>query len=55
MDPESLQDLKDQQSRIANIQNSVTSGDFKKFAVPVRTSLRHANHPILLKTNINVE
>jgi len=30
MDPESLQDLKDQQSRIANIQNSVTSGDFKK-------------------------
>jgi len=32
MDPESLQDLKEQQARISNFQNSVTSGDFKSLS-----------------------
>jgi uncharacterized membrane protein (DUF106 family) len=33
MDPEALQDLKDRQARISNIQNSLTSGDFKRFVL----------------------
>jgi hypothetical protein len=32
MDSESLKDLKDQQARAASFQNTVASGDFKKFA-----------------------
>src|SRR5882672_4290850 len=33
MDPEALQDLKEQQARISNIQSSITSGDFKRLYI----------------------